>query len=192
VHAAYRQFTKPHPKYKLFKNKSMGAALIDLARFADPAAYLDAVGVPGHAGPRRNTARSLGYQVRRIDCSEHSDEIQAIDAAASAGRGAAGLLAANTGSPCCRCYGAFNRHGKLVGYCTACVYGNFAATDQLSSYKNRDGVMYLVLTEIICELLREGQVDYFMFDSFLGARTGQREFKRRFGFAPYRARFALG
>jgi hypothetical protein len=191
VQAAYRQFTKPHPKYKLFKNKSMGVALIDLARYADPAAYLDAIGGPGYAGPRRHTARSLGYQFRSIDCSEYTADIQAIDAAASSGHGATSLLAASICCPYCRCYGAFNRDGKLVAYCTVCVYGNFAATDQLSAYRNRDGVMYLVLTEIICELLREGQIDYFMFDTFLGAKTGQREFKRRFGFEPYRARFAL-
>ena len=36
VRRMHAHFTKPHPKYKIFQNKSLGAALVDLKRFADP------------------------------------------------------------------------------------------------------------------------------------------------------------
>jgi hypothetical protein len=70
-------------------------------------------------------------------------------------------------------------------------YGNFAATDQLMGYKSQDGIMYLLLLTIICRLIEEREVDYFMYDTFLGAQPGLRDFKRRVGFRPYRARYEL-
>jgi hypothetical protein len=51
--------------------------------------------------------------------------------------------------------------------------------------------MYLLLLEIICRLIEEREVDYFMYDTFLGAQPGLRDFKRRVGFRPYRARYEL-
>jgi len=41
------------------------------------------------------------------------------------------------------------------------------------------------------EHIEEGEADYFMYDTYLGAKPGLRDFKRRVGFQPYRARYAL-
>jgi hypothetical protein len=51
--------------------------------------------------------------------------------------------------------------------------------------------MYLLLIEIICKLIEDSQVQYFMYDTFLGAREGLRNFKRRLGFQPYHVRYFL-
>jgi hypothetical protein len=51
--------------------------------------------------------------------------------------------------------------------------------------------MYLLLLEIICQCIGEGDLDYFMYDSFFGVRPGLRSFKRRLGFPPYRVRYSL-
>jgi hypothetical protein len=71
------------------------------------------------------------------------------------------------------------------------AYMALASADELVAYKNRDGVMYLMLTGIVCQLIEESGIDYFMYDSFLDAKAGQRKFKRRLGFRPYRVRYDL-
>ena len=38
IAATYRYFSKPHPRYRIIGNKTLGAALIDLERFAGPPA----------------------------------------------------------------------------------------------------------------------------------------------------------
>ena len=40
VRRMHAHFTKPHPRYKIFQNKSLGAALVDLKGFADPDEYM--------------------------------------------------------------------------------------------------------------------------------------------------------
>ncbi len=51
--------------------------------------------------------------------------------------------------------------------------------------------MYLLLVDIICLLIKENQVEYFMYDTFLGAQPGLRHFKQRIGFAPYRVSYSI-
>ena len=36
IRATHANFTRPHPRFKVFGNKTMGAALIDLAGLAGP------------------------------------------------------------------------------------------------------------------------------------------------------------
>ena len=54
-----------------------------------------------------------------------------------------------------------------------------------------DGVMYLLLADIACRLIDEHRYNYLMYDTYLGALPGLREFKRELGFAPYRIRYAI-
>ena len=194
---AYANFTRPHPRYKVFGYKTMGVALIDLARFANPASYLHTVRQHGHAGQQSRKAAARGYQLRRIDRNEHLDEIHAIHTSVPERQGRpmdqAYLMrkAAYPREPHCECHGAFDAEGRLAAYCNFALYGNFAATDQLMGYKNNDGAMYMLLSDIICRLIEERRVNWFMYDTWFGAQHGLREFKRRVGFQPYRARYQI-
>jgi hypothetical protein len=195
IRAAYKHFTGRHPKYKVFRNRSMGMALLDLSRFGNSFAYMEAVGERGHAGPQGRKATLRGYRVREIDRRAHLDAIADINRFPEQRQGrpldpASPLLAGGDHGHL-RCYGAFDKLGRLVAYCHVGFFGNFAAAEELVGYKNRDGVMYLMLTEIICQLIDEGKLEYFMYDAFLGARAGARKFKRRLGFEPYRVRYRL-
>jgi hypothetical protein len=90
----------------------------------------------------------------------------------------------------CKHFGAFDQTGALAAYCRVNFYGNFAAVEELIGCKNRDGVMYMLLSEIVCRLINEAFLDYFMCDGFLDTKAGLRRFKRRLGFEPYRVRYA--
>ena len=198
IRHAHALFTRPHPRYKVFRNKTMGIALIDLSAFGGhPGGYLHMVRRSGHAGPQSRKAAARGYHLRRIDRNEHIDEIHAIHTSCEERQGRP--LDASyrvkkrvyENAPHFECHGVFDAGGRLVAYCSMGRYGNFVATDQLMGYKNQDGIMYLLLLKIICRLIEEREVDYFMYDTFLGAQPGLRDFKRRVGFRPYRARYEL-
>jgi hypothetical protein len=198
IRHAHALFTRPHPRYKVFRNKTMGIALIDLTRFGGhPGGYLHSVRRSGHAGPQSRKATARGYRLRRIDRNDHVDEIHAIHTSCAQRQGRPMDPSYRTRKSAYQdpshleCYGVFDARGRLAAYCSMARYGNFVATDQLMGYKNQDGIMYLLLLTIICRLIEEREVDYFMYDTFLGAQPGLRDFKRRVGFRPYRARYEL-
>lgn len=198
IRHAHALFTRPHPRYKVIRNKTLGIALIDLTAFGGhPGGYLHSVRRSGHAGPQSRKAAARGYALRRIDRNDHIDEIHAIHTSCTQRQGRpmdqSYLVKKNRfeDAPHFECHGVFDPQGRLVAYCSMGRYGNFVATDQLMGYKNQDGIMYLLLLTIICRLIEEREVDYFMYDTFLGAQPGLRDFKRRLGFSPYRARYEL-
>jgi hypothetical protein len=201
VRETHRSFTRPHPKYKVFGHKQLGVALIDLRRHACPSAYLDSLagqyGGAGYAGK----ARRRGYRLAEIDRNAHIDEIHDINTSLSSRQGRP--MDANYrgkklhyDTQCnFRYYGVFNKFGKLMAYSNVGRYGNFAAFSQLMGYRNNDGVMHLMVTDIVALLLIERQAgggpDYLMYDTFFGAQAGMRHFKTMLGFVPYRARYSL-
>lgn len=193
----YRYFTKPHPRYKIIRNKTLGAALIDLRRFANRAEYLDSVNGKGDGGPESRKAWARGYRMRQIDRNQFIEEIHAINTSSAYRQGRPMDSAYRERVPLYQdqphvlYFGMFNKDGTLVAYCNVGLFGNFAGTERVLGYKNGDGVMYLLFTEIIGLLIETRQHMYFMYDTLFGAQEGMRRFKRRLGFRPYRARYTI-
>lgn len=197
IRAVHAMFTRPHARFPLIKNKTMGIALIDLRKFNSAADYLATVKRKDFAGHQARQARKRGYSVRPINRNDYIDAIYRIHMSAEARQGRPMDQAYrirqthyDEGAPL-RCYGVFRRDGTLAGYCSFGMYGNFAATDRLLGYKNNDGAMYLLLLEIVCALIQHSTVQYFMYDTFLGAQEGLQSFKRRIGFQPYRVSYTI-
>lgn len=197
IAATYALFNKPHARYRLIKNKTMGIALIDLSKFKSPADYLATVRRKDHAGHHARVARKRGYTVREIRRNDHIDEIHAIHTPSKIRQGRPMdmpyqvLQTEFDDAPPLRCFGVFQRDGTLVGYCSFGLYGNFAATDKVIGIKNKDGAMYLLLLEILSFLIARTSVEFFMYDTYLGARDGLRSFKQRIGFRPYRVSYLI-
>lgn len=191
----YELFTKRHPRYRFVRNKTLGIALVDLQRYRDAQDYLRQVRFSGHAGPQRKKALAHGYTVREIDRNQFIDAIHDINVSVPVRQGrpmdhqyhVKQMRYDQPGHVVT--YGVCDPHGRLVAYCVVGLYGNFAATEQLLGYKTSHGIMYLLLSEIICQLIALHRLEFFMYDTFLGARPGLRDFKRRTGFRPYRARY---
>ena len=197
VQAAYRHFTKPHPRFPVVRNKSLGIALIKLSDFATPDAYRQTMQQKDYAAYHSKKAQARGYTVAEIDRNRYIDDIYHINTSLTMRQGRpmdAAYLERHEhyeAQQNFRYYGVLNAKGRLVAYCNIGIYGDFAATDQVLGYKNNDGVMYLLLMEIVCRLIAEGKLSYFMYDTYLGAQPGLRSFKQRLGFQPYRIRFSL-
>jgi glycosyltransferase involved in cell wall biosynthesis len=84
----------------------------------------------------------------------------------------------------------FDPDGKLMAYANIGRYGNFSAFSQLIGMRNNDGIMHLLMVDIVSRLIEQKQVRYVMYDTFFGAQPGLQQFKRILGFQPYRARTA--
>ena len=201
VRETHRRFTSPHPKYKVFGYKQLGVALIDLRRLAGPVACLDGPAGQSGAATYVGKARRRGYALAQIDRNDHIDAIHDINTS----------LPSRQGRPMdasyrekqfhyeaqshYRYFGVFNKQGKLMAYCNIGRYGNFTAFSQLMGYRNNDGVMHLLVTDIVSLLLMELQAgdgpEFLMYDTFFGAQPGLRQFKTMLGFAPYRVRYSL-
>ena len=201
VRETHRRFTSPHPKYKVFGYKQLGVALIDLRRLAGPVAYLDGITGAHGAATYVSKARRRGYALAQIDRNDHIDAIHDINTSLESRQGRPmdasyreKKLHYETQSHY-RYFGVFNKEGKLMAYCNIGRFGNFAAFSQLMGYRNNDGVMHLLVTDIVNLLLMELQAghgpEFLMYDTFFGAQPGLRQFKTMLGFTPYRARYSL-
>lgn len=196
VRSTHRSFTRPHPRYKVIGHKQFGVALIDLRQLNGTVTY-PASGAASYVGK----ARKRGYRLSQIDRNDHVDAIHAINIslASRQGRPMDAHYQEKTASyePQChyRYFGVFDRREQLVAYCNMGRFGNFCAFAQLLGYRNNDGVMHLMIADIVSLLRTERQdgtgPDYLMYDTFFGAQPGLRQFKTLLGFTPYRVRYTL-
>ena len=196
VRDTYRLFTKPHPRYRVVRNKSLGVALIDLRAFSSGEAYLHALRRRDYAGYHSRRARERGYTVAEIDRNDYIDDIHRINTSLDERQGrpmdpAYATRTDHYDADGLRHFGVLDKHGHLVAYGDVGIYGDFAATNRLLGVKNSDGVMYLLLAEVACRLIDDGHLNYLMYDTYLGALPGLRDFKRKLGFAPYRIRYSI-
>jgi hypothetical protein len=194
---AYRYYTKPHPRYRIFPNKSVGAALIDLRAAANRANYLEQIAGKNRGAYHARRARMRGYVVAEIERNNFIDEIHAINTSVETRQGlpmAAGYLQKVThfeAEPHFKYFGVFDAEGKLMAYANLGNYGDFCAFERVIGHRNNDGIMHLLVVDIVCGLIDQGAANFIMYDMFFGARPGLRQFKTMVGFKPYRARFRL-
>jgi hypothetical protein len=197
VPLTYRYYTQRHPRYKVIRNKTVGAALIDLDRFSGTGAYLDAIAGKNRGAWHAKRARSRGYTCRTIDRNAHVDAIHAINTALDTRQGRPmddkylRKVERFDAQPHFDYYGVLDADGRLVAYGNIGRYGNFSAFSQLIGLRNNDGIMHLLMVDIVSRLIEQQRVRYVMYDTFFGAQPGLQQFKRILGFEPYRVKYSL-
>lgn len=197
IKSTYQLFTKRHPRYKLIQNKSMGAALVDLTGFHSRQEYMEKLKGRNHGAHHAGKAKSRGYVVVEIDRNDFIDEIHEINTSVEVRQGRpmdpAYLEKKTYYSPDknFKYYGVMNSSGKLMAYGELGFFGNFASFVRLMGYRNNDGIMHLLVTEIICRLIEDGTLNYAMYDTYFGANPGLKSFKTMLGFKPYRAKYSI-
>jgi hypothetical protein len=197
VLSTYRYYTKRHPKYKVIQHKSWGAALIDLQQCASRDDYFERIKAKNYGAWHAKRARARGYVLTEIDRNAHVDAIHDINNSIESRQGRPmdahyqeKQLAFDTLANF-HYYGVLDASGKLVAYATIGRYGNFSAFGQLMGYRNNDGIMHLMVSEIVARLIDRKQVRYVMYDTYFGALPGLQQFKNVLGFQPYRAHYSL-
>lgn len=197
VERIFRHFTKRHPRYFLVRNKTLGAALVDLTRFAAGAEYMATIKGRNSAEHQARRARARGYRVVEIDRNNYIDDIHHINTSVEVRQGQSMSDSYLTkqhhyvAEPNYRYFGALNASGRLVAYGEVGLWGNFAAFNRIIGVRNNDGIMHLLVSDIVCTLIEGAEVDYLMYDTYFGASPGLKLFKTALGFSPYHARYSL-
>jgi hypothetical protein len=197
IRATFHYYTKRHPRYKVIRHKTLGAALIDLEQVDSREKYLTMINGRNGGAAHAKRALARGYVFKRIDRNEHVDAIHLINTSSVSRQGRP------MDSPYqnkihyfeplshFHYFGIVNSKGDLVAYANLGEFGNFCGFSQLIGLRNNDGIMHLLLAEIVSGLIEQQQVRYVMYDTFFGALPGLRNFKTMLGFRPYRAKYLL-
>lgn len=197
VREVHRIYTKRHPRYKVIANKSLGAALVHLRRYRSGGDYMDTITGRNSAAQHAKKAQGKGYRLLEIDRNNFIDAIHEINTSAEIRQGQPmdrHYLEKRThyvAEKNFKYYGVFNAAGKLVAYSELGFYGNFASFNRLIGIRNNDGVMHMMVTEIICQLIDDASFTYLMYDTYFGASPGLKAFKTMLGFQPYRAKYSI-
>lgn len=197
IRTIYRYYTKPHPRYKIIRHKTVGAALIDLRSLSSREQYLEHIKGKNAGAYHAKRARSRGYVFAEIDRNQYVEDIHAINTSLENRQGRPMDAAyrekqssfENLGH--FRYYGILNPQGRLVAYANLGLYGNFGGFSHLIGIRNNDGIMHLLVVEIVSQLIDLGHLHYVMYDTFFGAQPGMQTFKKILGFRPYRAKYTL-
>jgi hypothetical protein len=193
----HKHFTRRHPKYFVFQNKSLGVALVDLTKFRDPEQYMDTIKGRNSAGGHARKAQAKGYRVVEINRNDYIDDIHDINNSVEIRQGRpmdATYQEKSTRYPIDKNYtyfGVLNTTGKLMAYGDLGLYGNFLAFNRVIGVRNNDGMMHLMVTEIICRHIEDRNCHYLMYDTYFGASPGLKTFKEMLGFQPYRAKYSI-
>jgi hypothetical protein len=186
----FRAFNKPHPRFKFIKNKSIGVALLDLTEFASSDAFLEKVNGKNSAAYFSRKAQRAGYDFRWIDPDYYADDIQAIHLSTDQ----------RQGIPLDKAYHETIRHyptdesnayfgvfkeDRLTAYLWVVRSGDLVLMNRIMGHAAhlKEGVMYLLVTSfIVHEIGNVHRGRMLMYDTMLGATSGLRMFKERFGF----------
>jgi hypothetical protein len=193
----HRQCTRRHPKYLVFQNKSLGTALVDLTKFRDREQYMDTIKGPNAAAHHARKAKTKGYRVVEIDRNDFIDDIHEINTSVEIRQGRpmdTAYLDKIMHYPVdnnFRYFGVLNAAGKLMAYGDLGLYGNFVAFNRVLGVRNNHGMMHLMVTEIICQMIEARSCRYLMYDTYFGASAGMQAFKKMLGFEPYRAKYSI-
>ncbi|MEO7494688.1 MAG: hypothetical protein ABIT83_12050 [Massilia sp.] len=197
VERMHKYFTQPHPRYRLFQNKSLGAALVCLSRYKGRDDYMQSVKGRNSAEQHARKAKNKGYVMVAIDRNDYVDDIHEVNTSVDVRQGRPmdqTYMEKQTHYPIDKnhaYYGVLHPDGRLKAYCDLGLYGNFAAFNRLMGVRNNDGVMHLMVTEVICQMIEADTVDYVMYDTCFGASPGLSTFKKMLGFEPHRAKFSI-
>jgi len=192
----YEKWSARHPRFPLVGRKEIGVALVELPVDFDD--YLRGK-EKEYMRRRRNRALRLGYSFRSFLIDEEIENVMQVNLSMETRQGRsieAGYLKRDEVLGFHRRggwnYGVFDSDGKLVAYTYVPICGEMAMLSRLFGHGDHleNGVMYLMISEVIRELLNarisRQRLRWLNYDMWYGAASGLRFFKQHLGFQPYR------
>lgn len=190
-----KQFTTPHPKIKGRGRYEVGCSIIVLPQTYD--AYWESVGYYTRRKVRK--AVKEGYSFEPIDRNKYLDDIYAINTSADVRQGRPMTEAYRSELkpsaplpeyPCPKhqyqTYGVL-RDGHLYAYIWVYQVGELWWLSTILGHWDhlKNGVMYLLVTGALQDLMAVGPPKYAMYTEHLSGTEGLRFFKEQLGFRPY-------
>ncbi len=197
----YKYFTKRHPKYKIFKNKTIGVMLFEIPRTVEE--YESQVSGKNSVKYYSNRCRKLGYHTDYFIKNEHLDEMYEINTSAPVRQGRnmskSYLEKVPKEEPCdaVSYFGVFTEENKLVGYIRLNCTPNLYVVSRILGHSEylKDNIMYLAMHDLVVSLIEKNNKikdttpTYLMYDTYFGAKDGLKLYKKRNAFKPYKVRW---
>jgi hypothetical protein len=195
----FKYYSSRHPQFPLIPRKSLGAAMINLqGSYAD---YRRSK-LRGIAKKNLKSAKRRKYSYAIIDAVSAIDQIMEINRSLPERGGRPmhplyfnhskfeGILREIGNAHVVKCPA-----GKIVAYALVPNLGDLWTVDYVLGHGDHlnSGVMYLLMGHIIEEKFDLAKTasnpKWIMYDTWLGARAGLRQFKAVLGFSPYWVRW---
>lgn len=194
----FKYFTKLH-RLKLFRNKTLGVALIDLNMYKKFDEYYKSINGKNSAAYYARKALKREYKFVEIDRNQYIEDIYSINMSAEQRQGrqmAAHYLEKRDSyvdEPAYRYFGII-RDNQLFAYCYIGFFGEFVLVNTLLGHKKylNDGIMYLMMIELnklVFEEYKDLGYRYIMYDTFFGASEGLKKFKNKLGYKAYKVKW---
>jgi hypothetical protein len=189
-----RFFSRPHPRYRIVANKSVGAALLPLEDYGDIDSYLASLRTTRKRAAR---ARRLGYTFGPFDPDERRSELLAIHNSLPERQGQAieaaylDPAAVYDKGPHVEYLGVF-RDVTLVAYVQLRYAGEIVGLNRVMGHGDHldDGIMFLLMAGVVEHVkATRPDIHYVFYDMFFGASEGLRAFKTHLGFRPHYVRW---
>ncbi len=198
----YRYFTKLH-RLKLFRNKTLGIALIDLNLYKDFDEYYKSINGKNSAVYYSRKAIKREYKFVEMNRNEYVSDIHNINTSSKIRQGrsmSSGYLTKvenYKNEINYRYFGVLDAKGMLLSYCNIGFYGEFALVVTLLGHKKflNDGIMYLMMIELnklVFTNYKNSGYKYIMYDTFFGASDGLKKFKEKLGYKAYKVKWLWG
>lgn len=195
----YRSFTKRHPKYFIFKRKTIGVGLVCLDYFKEVSAYTQSVNGKNSAAYFSRKAQRAGYFFKKFNPEFSRASILEINLSASARQGR--MMDESYTKDRLQypqdennAYFGIFQNDILVAYLWVVKSGELAVLSRLLGHADHlsQGIMYLMITAFIeQELAAKTTTRFVMYDTFFGAGDGLKLFKTRCGFKPCKVKWTL-
>lgn len=189
----FKNFNRIHPRYLIFKQKTIGVAMIKLNDFANAEAFIKSINGKNSAAYFSRKASRDGYTFQSINPNELETSLLEVNSSAvkRQGRTMDDSYKSSINYPMNArnlYYGIF-KDEMLVAYLWIVKTGELAIINRILGHASHlnNGIMYYMVTSYIeLELKEKGNTHFVMYDTFLGAGDGLKMFKSRCGFQPYR------
>jgi len=197
----YSDFNARHPKYIVFKRKTIGVALICFDNYNKKFdAYYQSINGKNSAAYYSRKAINRKYSFTKIDPNRYIDDIYQINVSKTERQGrkmSESYLVKKEHyekhTDGVSAYGILDSSGKLVSYAWVFKLGDVAIINSLLGHADflNDGIMYLMVSEIVRETMADPSIQYVMYDTYFGALPGLKMFKDKLGFKPYRVKWMV-
>jgi hypothetical protein len=194
--AMLREFTSRHPRCPLFRRKTIGVGLIDIKAFSDVEDYMKRVSGKNSAAYFSRRAARAGYRFAEIDPNEYANDIFCVNTSLTVRQNLpmeSSYLAKIDRYeilPGEQYFGVLKEQ-SLVAYLHLVTCGEAAVISRILGHGEHldHGIMYLLVTSLVGDLIGRSSAKYLLYDMMLGASDGLALFKRRLGFESYRVRW---
>lgn len=195
----YRYFTKLH-RLKLFRNKTLGVALVDLSLYLNFEDYYKSINGKNSAAYYSRKALKREYKFIKIERNDYIEDIHEINISSLIRQGHSMSKSYLTKIDQYKnvinymYFGVVDSNDKLLAYCNIGFYGEFILVVTLLGHKKflNDGIMYLMMVELnklMFTNYKNSGYKYIMYDTFFGASDGLKKFKEKLGYKAYKVKW---